>query len=185
MIQVNDMRPGVTFQEDGQIFSVLDVSRNKTARSGMVIKLKVKNLRTGTYIELSYTGGDKVEPAMIEKKNMQYLYDDGDGLVFMDTATYEQLEIPKDKLEWEIKFLKENNEVTITMFESEILGVILPDKVALTITQTEPAVKGDTANNAQKNATVETGHEIKVPLFIEEGEVVLVNTSDGKYSSRA
>lgn len=185
MIQVNDMRPGVTFQESGQIYSVLDVSRNKTARSGMVIKLKVKNLRTGTYLELSYTGGDKVEPAMIEKKNMQYLYDGGDGLVFMDTATYEQLEIPKDKLEWEIKFLKENNEVTITMFESEILGVILPDKVALTVTQTEPAVKGDTANNAQKNATVETGHEIKVPLFIEEGEVVLVNTSDGKYSSRA
>ena len=185
MIQVNDMKPGVTFQQDGEIYSVLDVGRNKTARSGMIIKVKVKNLRTGSYIELSFTGGDKVEPAMIEKKKMQYLYDGGEGLVFMDVESYDQIEIPKDKLEWEIKFLKENNDVTISMFENEILGVILPDKVALTIVQTEPAVKGDTANNAQKNATLETGHEIKVPLFINEGEVVLVSTGDGKYSSRA
>ncbi len=185
MILVNDMRPGVTFQEDGNIYSVLDVARNKTARSGMVIKVKVKNLRTGTYTEMSYTGGDKVEPAMIEKKTMQYLYDGGEGLVFMDMDSYEQIEIPKDRLEWEIKFLKENNEVVLSMFENEILGVILPDKVALTIVETEPAVKGDTATNAQKNAICETGLEIRVPLFIEEGEVVLVSTADGKYSSRA
>lgn len=185
MIQVNDMRPGVTFQENDQIYSVLDVSRNKTARSGMVIKLKVKNLRTGSYIELAYTGGDKVEPAMIEKKTMQYLYDGGDGLVFMDTTTYEQIEIPKERIEWELNFLKENSEVVLQVFETEILGVILPDKVALQVVETEPAVKGDTANNAQKNATLETGLEVKVPLFIEQDEMVLVTTADGKYSSRA
>lgn len=185
MILVNDLRPGVTFQENGDIYSVIDVLRNKTARSGMVIKVKVKNLRTGTYIELSYTGGDKVEPAMIEKKNMQYLYDSGEGLVLMDTSTYDQLELPKENLEWELNFMKENDEVGVSMFENEILGIVLPDKVSLEVIEAEPAVKGDTATNAQKNAKLETGLEIRVPLFISKGESVLVTTADGKYSGRA
>ena len=116
---------------------------------------------------------------------MQYLYDAGDMIVFMDNETYEQTEIDKARLEWELNFMKENSEVTVVVYESEILGVTLPEKIALTITQAEPAVKGDTATNAQKNAVLETGYEIRVPLFISEGEVVVVNTSDGKYSGRA
>lgn len=185
MIIVNDLKPGTTFQNDGNIFVVLDVDRNKTAMRQMIVKVKVKNLRTGVINEVSFTGGDKVEPAMIEKKKMQYLYDDTDALVFMDNETYDQVEIQKANLTWEMNFLTPNLEVDISMYENEILGIILPDKVELELTECEPAVKGDTATNAQKNAVCETGLEIRVPLFIEQGERVLVSTADGKYSSRA
>lgn len=185
MILVNDLRPGMSFEENNDLFRVLDISRNKTARSQMNIKVKVKNLRTGTMTEIGYTAGDKVEQAILDKKTMQYLYDSGDGLVFMDTDSYEQIEIQKARLEWELNFLKENDSVTITFFGVEIIGIELPDKVALKVVQADPAVKGDTATNALKNATLETGLEIRVPLFITEGEMVLVSTEDGKYSSRA
>lgn len=185
MILVNDLKPGVTFQYENNIFSVLDVDRNKTAMRQMIVKVKVKNLRSGVINEISFTGGDKVEQAMIEKKKMQYLYDAGDFLVFMDNSTYEQIEINKDKLKWEMNFLTPNLEVDIIMYENEILGLTLPDKVELQLVECEPAVKGDTATNALKNAVCETGLEVKVPLFIENEEKILVNTSDGKYSSRA
>ncbi len=185
MILVNDLKPGMSFLENNDLYRVLDISRNKTARSQMNIKVKVKNLRTGTMTEIGYTAADKVEQAILDKNNMQYLYDGGDGLIFMDIQSYEQIEIPKTRLEWELQFLKENDNVTITFFGSEIIGIELPDKVALKVTQSDDAVKGDTATNAQKNATLETGLVVKVPLFITEGEVVLVSTSDGKYSSRA
>lgn len=186
MILVNDLKPGTTFENDGNIYSVLDIDHNKTAMRQMIVKVKVKNLRTGVINEISFTGGDKVEQAHIDKKEMQYLYDDGDNFVFMDNETYEQIEIPKSRLEWEKQFMKENDNVTISMYEgNEILGVILPDKVELQIVECEPAVKGDTATSATKNAKVETGLEIRVPLFIQNGEMVLINTSDGKYSGRA
>lgn len=185
MISSNDLKPGMTIQQDGEIFVVLEQSQNKTARSAMVVKAKVRNLRTGSNVELSWGGGDKITPAHIEKKKMQYLYDTDDALVFMDNETYEQIEIPKDRLKWEMNFMKPNDNVNISMFESEILGVILPDKVALQIVECEPAVKGDTATSASKNAKLESGLEIKVPLFINQDEMVLVNTSDGKYSGRA
>jgi elongation factor P len=152
----------------------------------MIVKVKVKNLRTGVINEISFTGGDKVEQAHIDKKEMQYLYDDGENFVFMDNETYEQIEIPKSRLEWENQFMKENDNVTISMYEGkEILGVILPDKVELQIVECEPAVKGDTATSATKNAKVETGLEIRVPLFIQNGEMVVISTADGKYSGRA
>ena len=186
MIIVNDLKPGTTFEYDGNIYSVLDIDHNKTAMRQMIVKVKVKNLRTGVINEISFTGGDKVEQAHIDKKEMQYLYDDGDNFVFMDNETYEQIEIPKSRLEWEKQFMKENDNVTISMYEgSEILGVILPDKVELQIVECEPAVKGDTATSATKNAKVETGLEIRVPLFIQNGEMVVISTADGKYSGRA
>ncbi len=185
MIIVNDLRPGITFEYEGNIFSVIDTSHNKTAMRQMIVKSKVRNLRTGTIVELSFTGGDKVVPALIEKKEMQYLYDTGDALAFMDTSTYDQIEIQKSNLKWEMNFLKPNDNVNLTVYEGEILGVILPDKVTLMIQETEPAVKGNTATSAQKNAILETGLQIKVPLFIEEGEQVLISTSDGSYSGRA
>lgn len=185
MIIVNDLKPGTTFEHDNNIFTVLNVDHNKTAMRQMIVKVKVKNLRTGVINEISFTGGDKVEQARIDKKEMQYLYDDGSNLVFMDNETYEQIEIAKERLTWEMQFMKANDNVTITMFESEILGVSLPDKVTLQITECEPAVKGDTATSATKNAKLETGLEIRVPLFITEGEMVLISTADGKYSGRA
>lgn len=185
MIIVNDLKPGTTFESEGNIYTVLDIDHNKTAMRQMIVKVKVKNLRTGVINELSFTGGDKVEQAHIDKKEMQYLYDSGEALVFMDNSTYEQIEIPKSRLEWEMQFMKENDVVTISMFNTEILGVLLPDKVELQIVECEPAVKGDTATSATKNAKVETGLEIRVPLFIQNGEMVLISTADGKYSGRA
>ena len=185
MIIVNDLKPNTAFEYEGNLYSVINVDHNKTAMRQMIIKVKVKNLRTGVINEISFTGGDKVEPANIDRREMEYLYDDGENLVFMDTTTYEQIEIPKTRLKWEMQFMKENDNVTISMFNNEILGVILPDKVELQITECEQAVKGDTATAALKNAVVETGLAIKVPLFIQNGEIVVISTADGKYCGRA
>ena len=185
MIIVNDLKPNTAFEYEGTLYSVINVDHNKTAMRQMIIKVKVKNLRTGVINEISFTGGDKVEPANIDRREMEYLYDDGENLVFMDTTTYEQIEIPKTRLKWEMQFMKENDNVTISMFNNEILGVILPDKVELQITECEQAVKGDTATAALKNAVVETGLAIKVPLFIQNGEMVVISTTDGKYCGRA
>lgn len=185
MIIVNDLKPGTTFENEGNIFVVLDIQHNKTAMRQMIVKVKVKNLRTGVINEISFTGGDKVEQAHIDKREMQYLYDTDDALVFMDNETYDQIEIQKDHLEWEMKFMKPNDNVTISMYEGEILGIILPDKVELQIVECEPAVKGDTATSASKMVKLETGLEIRVPLFIEQDEMVVINTADGKYSGRA
>lgn len=186
MIIVNDLKPGMTFESDTNIYQVLDISHNKTAMRQMIVKVKVKNLRSGVINELSFTGGDKVEPAHIDKKEMQYLYDDGDSLIFMDNTTFDQIEISKSNLVWELQFLKPNDNVLITMYDgTEILGLILPDKVTLQVVECEVAVKGDTATSAMKNAKLETGLEIKVPLFINNEELIVVSTSDGKYSGRA
>ncbi len=185
MIIVNDLKPGTSFLYEGNLYITLSTSLNKTAMRQMVVKAHAKDMRTGTIKDVVFTGGDKVELAMIDKRDMQYLYDAGDDLVFMDNSTYDQIEIPKSRLEWELNFLKPNDNVSITSYEGEILGVSLPDKVALEIVECENAVKGDTATSATKNAVVETGWAIKVPLFIEQGEIVMVNTNDGKYSGRA
>ena len=185
MIIVNDLKPGTTFENEGNIFVVLDIQHNKTAMRQMIVKVKVKNLRTGVINEISLTGSDKVEQAHIDKREMQYLYDTDDALVFMDNETYDQIEIQKDHLEWEMKFMKPNDNIMISMYEGEILGIILPDKVELQIVECEPAVKGDTATSASKMAKLETGLEIRVPLFIEQDEMVVINTADGKYSGRA
>ncbi len=185
MIIVNDLKPGTSFEYEGNLYQVLSTSLNKTAMRQMVVKVHAKDMRTGTIKDVVFTGGDKVEQAPIDKSEMQYLYDSGEDLVFMDTATYDQIEIPKSRLEWELHFLKPNDNVNITSYEGEILGISLPDKVALEVVEAEQAVKGDTATSAQKTAVLETGWEIKVPLFIEQGEIVMVSTVDGKYSGRA
>ncbi len=185
MIIVNDLKPGTSFIYEGNLYLVLSTSLNKTAMRQMVVKAHSKDMRTGTIKDVVFTGGDKVEQALVDKSEMQYLYDAGDELVFMDTTTYDQIEIPKNRLEWEMNFLKPNDNVSITSYEGEILGIQLPDKVALQVVEAEQAVKGDTATSASKNAVLETGWQIKVPLFIEQDEMVLVSTIDGKYSGRA
>lgn len=185
MISSNDLKPGNTILVDNEIYVVLDISQNKTARSAMVVKAKVRNLRSGSNIELSWGGGEKVTPAEIEKREMQYLYDTEDSMVFMDNETYDQIEIPSERLTWEKPFIKPENNVNITSYEGEILGIQLPDKVTLQVVECEAAVKGDTATSASKNAVLETGLEVKVPLFINQDEMIVVNTNDGKYSGRA
>ena len=167
------------------MYQCIDIQLNKTAMAKMKVKVKVKQPKTGVVKELSLISGDKVGEAYIDKRPMQFLYDGGDMMVFMDQETYEQIEIPKDRLEWESNFLVANLDVNIMIYQGEILGLILPDKVELELTECEPAVKGDTATNALKNAVCETGLAVKVPMFINEGERIIVSTADGKYPSRA
>lgn len=185
MVQVNDLKPGMSFSYENNLFVVLDILHNKTAMRGMIVKTKVKNLRSGSITELSFTGGDKVEGVHLEKREMQYLYKDGTDLVFMDTSTYDQINISSSNLEWEMKFLVENQLVEITYYGEEIMGLALPVKVKLKVKSTEPGVKGDTATRAMKDAVLETGHSVRVPLFIEEGEELLIRTDTGDYDSRA
>jgi len=185
MVNVTELRPGHFFSDEGNLYKVLDINLNKTAMRKMVAKVKVQNLRTGTINELARNSGYMVDEFRLDKKQMQYLYDSGDFLVFMDQETYEQIEISKERLKWEIQFLRAECTIEVISYEGEILGINLPPKVVLKITECEPAVRGDTVNKAMKNATVETGLEIKVPLFIENGEEVLIRTDNGEYDSRA
>ena len=185
MINSTEIKPGMCFTWEGDLYQCIDVSLNKTAMAKMKVKVKVKNPRTGVVKELSLISGDKCGEAHIDKREMQYLYDTGDALCFMDNETYEQIEIPADRLAWEKKFLTPSMMVNIQVYEGEILGVILPDKVELELVECEAAVKGDTATSALKNAVTETGLQLKVPMFIENGERIIVSTIDGKYSSRA
>ena len=185
MVNVTELRPGNYFTEDGNIYQVQDILLNQTAMRKMVAKVKVRNLRTGAVTEMAKNSGYMIETIRLDKRQMQYLYDTGDALCFMDQETYDQIEISKDRLQWEVQFLKGDEIVDITSYEGEILGITLPAKVALKITDCEPAIRGDTVNKAMKDAVVETGLKIRVPLFIENGEVVLVRTDNGDYDGRA
>jgi len=185
MINVNDLKAGMTVQMDGAIFTVLETGHVKPGKGAAFVTAKLKNLRTGAIIEERFNAGIKIEPARIERKSMQYLYEMSGIYYFMNMETYDQVELNKDALGDDYKFLKENLVVSITFYEGEVLGLILPDKIEYVITHSEPAVKGNTSSGAMKDATLENGMTIKVPLFVEEGESIIVSTSDGKYSSRA
>ena len=185
MINVTELRPGNHFLDEGILYSVLDILLNKTAMRKMVAKVKVKNLRTGAILEISRNSGYMVEPVRLDKKKMTYLYDSGDMLVFMDQSTYEQIELAKANMEWERNFLVSNAEIEILAYDDEILRLPLPAKVALQIVECEPAVRGDTVNKAMKDAILETGLKLRVPLFVESGETILVRTDNGQYDGRA
>ena len=184
-MNVTELRPGNYFIDEGNLYQVMDILLNKTAMRKMVAKVKAKNMRTGAITDLARNSGYDVEKAVLSKKKMVYLYDSGDFLVFMDNATYDQIEIAKSRLEWEMNFLVSNAEIDILFYEDEILGITLPSSVALQIVDCEPAVRGDTVNKAMKFATVETGFKLKVPLFIDNGETILVRTDTGEYDGRA
>ena len=185
MISTNDLKNGITIEVDGAIFVVLNTEHVKPGKGAAIVIAKLKNLRTGAIFEQTFNAGIKVATARIEKQLMQYLYTMNDVYYFMNMDSYEQLELAKESVGDDANFLKENLEVYITSYEGEVLGLQLPDKVELVVTHTEPAVKGNTTNNALKDAEVETGMNVRVPLFIEEGETIIVSTSDGKYVSRA
>ena len=185
MINVNDIKNGITFVLEGDIYQVLEFSHVKPGKGAAFVKMKIKNLRSGSTTEKSFNSGTKLEKAMIEKRPMQFLYASGDSYNFMNMETYEQTELTKNQLGDDINYLKEGLSVDLSFYEGELLGVLLPDKVELEVTHTEPAVKGNTTNNATKDATLETGLVVKVPLFVEQGEKIIVSTSTGKYDSRA
>jgi len=149
------------------------------------MKMKLRNLRTGSLVEETYNTNIKIERARVEKAKMNYLYSMGDSYVFMNNETYEQLEIPEEKLKEQVKFLKEGMDIDISTYEGEIIGINLPEKVEYEVTETTDATKGNTTNNATKDAVIETGYSLRVPLFISQGEHIIVSTIDGKYVSRA
>ena len=170
---------------EDNIYQVVEFLHVKPGKGSAFMKTKLKNLRTGGTVERTFNTNVKFEKANIQRSNVQYLYNTGNTYNFMNMETYEQIELTEDQVGDNKKFLLENLLVDIVMYEGELLGIILPDKIEFTVVETEPAVKGNTTNNALKDAYVETGLLVRVPLFIEQGEKILVTTADGKYSSRA
>lgn len=184
IFQAKELRPGHTFLYKGNIYQVIENSFNKTAMREGIVKCKVKNLRTGS-ITTEVLTGEKLEQAPIETSKMVFSYDDGTNFVFMNNETFEQIELPKEKLEWEKNFITDGSEVVVMRYGNEILGATLPDQVAIEIKEAEEAVQGNTVQNVTKKAWLVTGWEILVPQFIKSGETVLIRTSDGQYVGRA
>ena len=185
MVNVNDFKVGMTIEYDGNIYSVLDFQHVKPGKGAAIVKAKLKNLRTGSIAEYTFNAGVKVQTARIEKKPMQFLYSMNDIYYFMNMNDYEQIELPKSIIGDEAKLLKENLDVDIIFFEGEMLGMNLPDKIAMRVVHTEPGVKGNTTSTAMKDAELESGLVVKVPMFIDQDEIVLISSKDGKYVSRA
>ncbi|MCI1902705.1 elongation factor P [Enterococcus hirae] len=185
MISVNDFKTGLTIEVDGGLWRVVDFQHVKPGKGAAFVRSKLKNLRTGAVQEKTFRAGEKVQKAQIDNRKMQYLYENGGNYVFMDMETYEQIEIPGEKIENELKYILENSEVNIIMYGSEILGIELPNTVTLTVKETEPGIRGDTSSGGTKPATMETGLVVNVPFFVNEGDKLVINTADGSYVSRA
>lgn len=185
MISTSDFKTGLTILYKDHIYQIIEFQHVKPGKGSAFVRTKLKDCRTGSTIEYSFNAGEKLEQAIIEKKKMQYSYNTGDSYCFMDLETWEQIEVPTERLKWESNFLVENMEIEIVFYGDEIIGINLPEKVVLTVTDSAPAVAGNTATNAMKEATLETGFVIKVPMFVNSGDKLIVTTFDGKYSSRA
>jgi len=181
MVNVNDFKPGITFQMDGGLYIVLEASHSKQGRGQANVKAKVKDLRTNAIIIKSFTGGDKVKKAHIEKIAMNFLYNDGINCILMDNKTFEQIELSSAKLKWELNFLNEGSEVKVRKFESEILALEIPLNIDLEVIEAADAVKGNTTTNPQKKVKIITGFEIEVPMFIKIGDIITIATETGKY----
>jgi elongation factor P len=185
MISAGDFRNGVTFEMDGQVVQVIEFQHVKPGKGAAFVRTKYKNVITGAVVEKSFNPNDKYPTAFIERKDMEYSYEDGGLYYFMDTETWESIPISGDVLGDAFKFVKENMVCKILSYKGNVFGVEPPNFVELQVTKTDPGFKGDTATNATKPATLETGAEIKVPLFIDEGEVIQIDTRTGEYMGRA
>ena len=185
MITAGDFRNGVTFEEEGQVLQVVEFQHVKPGKGAAFVRTKTKNVITGAVVEKSYNPTAKFPTAFIERKDMEYSYNDGELYYFMDPESYELVPINESDLSDNFKFVKENMVCKVLSYKGKVFGVEPPTFVTLQVTQTDPGFKGDTATNATKPATLETGAEIKVPLFIDEGEMINVDTITGEYMSRA
>lgn len=184
-IVAGDLRKGVTFERDGQVLQVVDFLHVKPGKGAAFVRVKYKNVITGSVIEANFSPNEKFELAHIERKKMQYLYSEGDMFYFMDNETYEQIPLNKDMVEDTLKFVKENMEVEIAFYNGMPFSVEPPNFVELLITHCEPGIRGNTAQGATKPATLETGYVVQVPLFVNEGETIRIDTRTGLYMSRA
>ena len=185
MISAGDFRNGVTFEMDGQVVSIVEFQHVKPGKGAAFVRTKIRNVITGSVVEKTFNPNDKYPTAFIERKDMEYSYNDGDLYYFMDTETWEQVPINKDVLSDNFKFVKENMVCKVLSYKGNVFGVEPPTFVELQVTQTDPGFAGNTATNALKPATLETGAEVKVPLFIEEGEMLQIDTRTGEYLGRA
>jgi elongation factor P len=184
MIDVNDLRKGVTFEQDGSIFKVLDYHHNKPGRGNATIRIKARDLRTGTTLEKTFQSGDRVQDVRLDFHNVQYLYRDGDLFYFMDMETFEQPGIRGSIIGDAAGFLKEGMEVKLTFFDNEPIDIDLPTSVDLKVVQAEAAVKGDTATGVTKKVVTETGQEVQTPYFVVQGDTIRVDTRTGEYVTR-
>jgi elongation factor P len=184
MIDVNDLRKGVIFEYDGSLYRVLEYTHHKPGRGNAIIRVKMRNIRTGSSIEKTFQSGDRVQDIRLDYHNVQYLYNDGDMYYFMDAETFEQPAVSKSLVGEYAGFLKEGMEVKLTFYQSEALDIELPTSVDLKVVQAEVAVRGDTATGVTKKVVVETGASVDVPIFVKEGDVIRVDTRTGSYVTR-
>ena len=185
MVTAGDFRNGVPFEMDGKVYQIIEFQHVKPGKGAAFVRTKIRNVIEGSVVEKTFNPTDKYPTAFVERKEMEYSYNDGDLYYFMDLETYEMEPINKGELSDNFKFVKENMVCKVLSYKGKVFGVEPPNFVELEVTQTEPGVKGDTATNATKPATVETGAEIRVPLFINEGDMIRIDTRDGSYMERA
>ena len=185
MVTAGDFRNGVTFEMDGNVYSIIEFQHVKPGKGAAFVRTKIRNVISGAVTEKTFNPNDKYPTAFIERKDMEYLYNDGDLYYFMDSETYEQLPISPNVLGDNFRFVKDNMVCKVLSYKGNVFGIEPPNFVELQVTETEPGVKGDTATNVTKPATLETGAEIKVPIFINEGEMIRVDTRTGEYMERA
>ncbi len=185
MISAGDFRNGVTFDIDGNVYQIIEFQHVKPGKGAAFVRTKIRNVISGAVVEKTFNPTEKFPTAYVERKEMQYLYNDGDLYYFMDNETFETVPLNQSKLGDSFKFIKENTDVKVLSYKGEVFGVEVPNFVELLVTKTDPGFKGDTATNATKPATLETGAEIKVPLFIDEGTMVRIDTRTGEYMERA
>lgn len=184
MISAGDFRKGVTFEMDGEVYQIIDFQHVKPGKGAAFVRTKIKNVMTGTTKEQAFNPNDRFPRAHIENKEMQYLYNDGELYYFMDTETFEQIPLDESQVEEAIKYIKENDNAVVKFYEGNPFEVVAPNFVELEVTHTEPGIKGDTASGATKPATVETGATIDVPLFVNIGDVIKIDTRTEEYLSR-
>jgi elongation factor P len=184
LIETNDFRVGTAFEMDGKLLSIVTVEHIKLARAGAIIKAKLRNIRDGSIFEQSFRSGEKFKAVRIEKSEATYLYAEGDFHYFMDTTTYDQIPLTRAQIEDVLPFLKESNAVAILRYEDTVIGVELPLTVDLEIAETEPGVRGDTVSGTTKPARLETGASVNVPLFVNQGDRIRVDTRSGNYIER-
>lgn len=185
MISASDLRAGMTFVQDGKLIKVLEASHHKPGKGNTVMRMKLRDVRSGATYDTTFRPEEKFERAHIDTKTVQYLYTMEDTAFFMDLETYEQYEIPTEAVETEMKYILENMEVKIQFFGSEVVGIQLPTTVVLKVEETQPSIKGATVTGSGKPATMETGLVVNVPDFIEAGEYLEINTAEGTYVKRA
>lgn len=184
MIDVNELRRGTTFMRDGEIYKVSEYSHNKPGRGKATIRVSVRNVRTGSNLQLTFNSGERVEDIRLDKRIVQYLYDDGQFYVFMDTETYDQPHVAHAVFDGDGRWLTENMELELLLHEGEVLDYNLPLNVELQVVEAENAVAGDTATGATKEVTTATGVKVRTPLFVNSGDVIRVDTRTGSYITR-